>query len=401
MLQLLKDSWTGIQDELRTLAGDAAYDSWLSGLRPVLMERGVVYIEAASGLVRDRVKALFRPLLQEVLGREIGVPVQVELQEVPGPSMLERLEVSPQRPIVDEGNRTAWLVLQNLAAGEILPGSLFFLHGQPGVGKSFLMRAGRPRTGGARRFMELDLLQLLRAFQHRHQHGDVDKLRLELVEADTLFLDEVHRVSGKPGLQAFLLTVLRQREQAGRLTVLASRWHPKEIRLLDPVLTSVLMSGFVTKVDPPGPLARLRYLRALEGAPSRNGRATAIEGMAQQPVGSYTELKEVWARSREGGLPRKYLELVDPGRVFTRVCHRVCERLGVDRAQLCGKGQGRQVSLARKVLAFLCVQDGLSRAEVGRFLDGRTRAAVSYMYKSLEKDMADKPDVRALVEGLL
>ena len=57
--------------------------------------------------------------------------------------------------------------------------------------------------------------------------------------------------------------------------------------------------------------------------------------------------------------------------------------------------------MARKVLSFLCVQDGLSRAEVGRFMSGRTRAAVSYMTRSLAQDMAQKPEVRALVEGLL
>ena len=69
--------------------------------------------------------------------------------------------------------------------------------------------------------------------------------------------------------------------------------------------------------------------------------------------------------------------------------------------ELLGKGQGRQVSLARKVLAFLCVQEGLSRAEVGRFLSARTRAAVSYMTRSLSDDMVDKPEIRTLVEGLL
>ena len=80
---------------------------------------------------------------------------------------------------------------------------------------------------------------------------------------------------------------------------------------------------------------------------------------------------------------------------------RVCERLGVSAQELLGKGQGRRLSQARKVLAFLCVQEGLSRAEVGRFLGARTRAAVSYMTKSLAEDMAGSNDVRALVEGLL
>jgi hypothetical protein len=162
-----------------------------------------------------------------------------------------------------------------------------------------------------------------------------------------------------------------------------------------------MLSGFVARLELPGPLGRLRYLRALEGAPSRNGRAHAVEGLAQQFAGSYPELRAAWTASRQGSLPAKYLELIDPARVFARVRDRVSERLQVTADELLGKGQGRRLSQARKVLAFLCVQEGLSRAEVGRFLCARTRAAVSYMTKSLARDMAESPEVRALVEGLL
>lgn len=398
MLTLLKQSWASVQDELRSAAGEAAYASWLGELRPVLLERGVVYLEAKSRMVADRVRRLFRPLLQEVLSREIGTGVQVEVQVGHAGTGPEQLEVSPQRPIVDDSNRTAWLVLKNLAAGRPLPGTLFLFHGPPGAGKTFLLASYKDGASGVAAF---DVPQLLRAFQATHRDGRVAELRAELCAPRVLVLDEVHRVAGKPGLQAFLLEVLRHREADGRTTLLASRWHPKEIRSLEQDLCSVLMSGFVAKIDLPGPVGRLRYLRALEGAPSRNGRAEAVEGLAQQVVGSYPEVRAAWARSRDGGLPRHYLELVDPGRVFQRLRDRVCERLGVTAEQLLGKGQGRKISLARKVLAFLCVQEGLSRAEVGRFLAARTRAAVSYMTKSLAADMARKPDVRALVEGLL
>lgn len=403
MLDLLKQSWASIQSELNSSAGSAAYDAWLADLRPVLLERSVVYLEAKSRMVRDRAQKLFGPLLQEILSREIGTRVQVELQERHAPNALEQLEVSPQQPIVDDGNRTAWLVLKTLASGRALPGTLFFFHGPQGVGKSFLLRSfDGGRSGGAKaglRFFELP--QLLKAFQAVHLEKRVAQLRAELIAPPILVLDEVHRLSNKARLQSFMLDVLRQRELQGRVTIMASRWHPKEIHNCEKELAGFLMSGFVAKVDPPGPVARLRYLRALEGAPSRNGRAKAIENLAQHSAASYPDLRAAWTRSREGALPRRYLELVDPARVFQRVLERVSERLGVETAALLGKGQGRQISMARKVLAFLCVQEGLSRAEVGRFLAGRTRAAISYMTKTLAADMASKPEVRRLVEGLL
>jgi chromosomal replication initiation ATPase DnaA len=78
----------------------------------------------------------------------------------------------------------------------------------------------------------------------------------------------------------------------------------------------------------------------------------------------------------------------------------VARRLGVAVQDLLGNGQGRAVSRARKVLAMLCRQHGLSGSEVGRFLNGRTRAAISYMVKSLEKELERSPELRAQLEGL-
>ena len=399
MLPLLRQSWTAIQDELCRRSGQAAYDAWLSGLRPVLMERGTVFLEAGSRLQCDRVRRLFRPLLAELLSAEIGTQVAVELQPAPEASAPDLSEVGPLNPVVDESNRTAWLVLRNLIASRAnLPGNLFLFHGAQGCGKTFLLQWWIHQQ--AQKPMVFDLGSLTKAFQAVHRDDRVEHLRDELCADRILVLDEVHLVAGKERLQQFLADVLRARDAKGLLTLLASRWHPKEVRDLQPGLCSILLGGFVTKVDLPGPLGRLRFLRALEGAPSRNGRADAIESLAQTVQGSFPELRAAWA-SQRSGRPAKYLELIDPARVYQRVRDRVAQVMGLTTEDLTGPRQSRKLSLARKVIAYLCVQEGLSRAEVGRYLNMRSRAAVSYMTLSLEEKMASSPEVRAMVEGML
>jgi len=195
---------------------------------------------------------------------------------------------------------------------------------------------------------------------------------------------------------------LTARGEAEAPVLLASRWHPSEVWNLDASLCSFLQSGFVTRLDHPGPEGRLRFLRALEGTPSRNGRAEDVEGLARQVRGSYTEVRRAWAMQRQSTrLPSRYLRLIDPRSVFERLKARVAERLGVDAEEMVGKSQGRRVSFARQVLSHLCVHEGLSRAEVGRFLGGRSRAAVSYATKTLERRMVESPEVRAQVEEFL
>lgn len=398
MLAVLTDSWNRAREVVRQRAGEAAYSAWLSKLTPVSMERGTVYLEAETRFAADRVRALFRPLLQEVLSGEIGTQVLVEVQ-CREPGSLDQLEVSPQRPIVDDSNRLAWLVLQNMLNGRELPANVFFFHGVEGVGKTFLLRWYREQAG--RKLLWFDLPGLLKAFQAAHRERRVAGLEAELSQDRTLVLDEVHRVAGKAKLQQFLVRVLEARQHHASSTVMASRWHPHDIRELDPALATRFLAGFVAEIDRPGPLGRLRYLRALEGAPSRNGRAGEVENMARRCGGTYPELRASWARGRAGKPPARYLELIDPGRVFARTRERVARQFGVTADDLLGKSQSRAVSRARKVLALLCLEQGLSGGEVGRFLGGRTRASVSYMVRSLQTEMARSAELRGVIEGLL
>jgi chromosomal replication initiation ATPase DnaA len=249
------------------------------------------------------------------------------------------------------------------------------------------------------RSLWFDLPELLKVFQRVHQDKRVPQLFEELTASVPLVLDEAHRIAGKPKLQAFFQQVVEARAVHGAPTVLASRWHPKDVRDLDASLQSAWMAGFVAGIERPGPLGRLRYLRALEGSPSRNGRAPQIEALAQKTLGGYPELRAAWAQSRGATLPQRYLELIDPRTVFQRVRDQVAERFDVSASDLCGKSQSRALSRARKVLAKLCQAQGLKGSEIGNFL-GRTRAAVSYMVLSLEKEMQKAPELRQLVEEL-
>lgn len=405
VLALLQDTWLRLQPRLRSQVGEAAYAAWLAPLRPLALERSVCYFEARSRLACERVQRLFQPLLESILSEEIGTVVQVNVLPAPEALVPDQLEVSPSQPLVDAGNRTATLVLGALVQDdkrEALPSLQIFLFGPPGVGKSFLLRWWAQSL--PRRPLYLTGEELTKTYQATFREQRAAGFTQELIDAPFLVLDEIHRIGGQERVQAELCKVLQARGERNVPTVLASRWHPRDIWKLDPVLESVLLSGFVSAVDYPGLEARLRYLRALEGPAARNGLADAVEKLAREVHGGYRDLRRMWQAQRAGyseHLQGRYLQLIEPRTLFDQILARVCTKLGVDPAEVVGRGQSRTASFARQTVAHLCVLDGLSRAEVGRFLGRRSRAAISYAIKALHARMAESEVIRRQVEELV
>ncbi len=402
MLALLQDTWKLILPQLRSQAGESTFASWLQDLRPLALERGICYLEAPNRLTCERVQKLFAPLLEDCLSKEIGTRVAVQIAPKPASLLPDELEFGPQQPVVDETNSTVFLVLQALLEERDLPARMFFFHGPAGCGKSFLLRwwrdACRPRPIMYDGVKLCDMFKV--AIRERRTAGLIEELSVDR----PLILDGLHRLANHTRVQKELLKVLRQRESCKSPTLLGSRFHPKKIWGMDPGLVSHLCSGFVAELALPGHGARLQYLRALEGAASRNGRAQDVESVARKVRGSFLDLQQAWAMHKHGLANRKhtgYLQLIDPRRVFQRVCTAVAEKLQVEEADLIGKGQTRSLSLARQILCHICVQEGLSQAEVGRYLGGRSRASISYCIKTLEKRMAQSGDIRRQVGELL
>ena len=140
MLDLLREIWPRVQQDLRTRAGESAFHAWLRDLRPIALERGTCYLEAKNRLVTERVERLFQPLIEESLSAEVGTRITANVLPAAESVVPDELEVGPSRPIIDPSNKTAFLVLKSLIEEKGMPARLFYFYGPAGAGKSFLLR---------------------------------------------------------------------------------------------------------------------------------------------------------------------------------------------------------------------------------------------------------------------
>jgi chromosomal replication initiation ATPase DnaA len=401
MLSLLLETWERIQSDLQQEVGAAAHEAWLRDLRPIALERSVCHFEAKNRMVAEHVRRLHAPRIEALLSAAFGTKVGLQISSPPEGIVPDRLEVGPTLPIVGPFNESAFRYLRGLLQGRELPGRLFVFHGPRECGKSFLLNWWTDlwrRTHGVAP-LTLTGEHLLRVYQASLRDGRTADLRAEFAVDRPLILDEIHRVSGHERIQYEIEQLLRARERFSSPTLCASRHLPRDIWRLAPGLQSYLSSGHLAGIEPPGLESRLRYLRALVGAAARNGRANAIEEIARDVRGSFVELRRAWQAVRKG-LPHHAgtFRFVDPGAVFRRQIERIAKRLGLVEAEIVGGGQGRKASLARQWLAFECLREGMSQAEIGRHMDGRSRAAIHYAIRTFERRCSEDPEIRKLTE---
>ena len=153
-----------------------------------------------------------------------------------------------------------------------------FLHGEPGVGKTHLLRA----VGALALAVRPDLRVYHRTAEEMVDDlssavgaGTVDTFRDELLESDLVLLDDVHRLAGKARTQEELLAVWDELVWTGIQVVLASRASPAEIPDLHEDLRAKLAGGMVIDIPPPEPETRLALVR--RGARERG--AALAEGV--------------------------------------------------------------------------------------------------------------------------
>ncbi len=293
------------------------------------------------------------------------------------------------------------------------PGRAFhplFIHAGCGLGKTHLLQgilaALGPRQGmrvacvSAEQFTNQYLTGMrtrrLDAFRHRYRNLDV------------LAIDDVHFLAGKASTQEEFLHTFNELDDQGRLVVLASDNHPRDLEAIQDHLISRWVAGLVVRMTPPGRETRRRLLQAKAAQMGHPLPAEVLDLLADRLAGSVRDL--------EGALTRliAYAALLRT-RVTTDLARQVVAEaaatlpkgtdvqaieqavtgfFGVSPSDVRSRRKARPISLARQVTMVLARDlTDLSLSEIARALGSKHHTTVLSACQKWQRLVANGTEV--------
>ncbi len=423
----------GLTESLQRRIGARRYDLWFGpSAAHVHIDGATVRVDLASEYVADWIGRHFSDDLRQAARESLGDAATVSMQVAPqafgrgegrdtpnstsaeprggaGAGIASRPERTSSRRGLEAERRASLRRLDEFVVGpsnqlaldagrrlaEDFDGapSLFFVHGDCGVGKTHLIQGicERRRALAPRQHVRYTTAeQFTNEYLTALREGSLDTFRKSLRRLDLLAIDDIHFLSNKTATQSEFLHTMDAIDLSGARIVLASDEHPKAIRKFSQQLVSRFLSGMVVRIERPDRETRLRLVRQLAAERGLAIQPAAEELIALRCVGSVREIAGALARiaafaqvlplgtdasstsdtgtgnahhtgslrtpvgailveralAEEGGRPTGPVRLAD-------ILEATCHRLGVEREEVLGTGRHRRVVLARSLVVHL------------------------------------------------
>ncbi|MFW6032781.1 MAG: DnaA ATPase domain-containing protein, partial [Phycisphaeraceae bacterium] len=314
--------------------------------------------------------------------------------------------------VVGSSNQLAYAAANRMAEETGEAGSVLFLHGGCGLGKTHLLQ------GLCRRMLETNRAakvhyttgeQFTNDYIAAVRSGKLEGFRRRMRRLDLLAVDDVHFIANKPATQQEFLHSFDHLELGGARVALASDSHPKLIKQFSEALVSRCVRGLVVQIHPPDLELRQQLVQVLAGRRElvlEEGVAAALAsrsgGSVREIEGALTKLQAIARLTRPAGqasaanvghaLVRQLFEHEDGGPVrpvsLEKVLDVACEQLGVTREQVMGRGRQKMVVLARSLVIHLTRQmTPMSYPEIARAFGRRTHSTVITAEQRVQKQL--------------
>ena len=319
--------------------------------------------------------------------------------------------------VTGKSNAISVELAKRVADGQPVGTQVHLISGPQGTGKTHTLLALRTRameTNADATVVYLTAEEFLSAYTDGVKAKDTSALKKRLRSATILLIDDLHRISGKPGTETELFQNIREVTGQGGNVVLAGDKTPGELAGFSPRMMSELKGATVVEVELPDEEMRREIIRRLARHIARahpdflldealiERIHTGIRGPGRELTGAvwnlFTEagfgtmtptsdMLERVIRRMEGEVRAPTIELVKKAamKVFN-----------VSKADLESPSKARAVVYPRQIAMYLCrEQTHKSFPQIGRAFGRRDHTTVLYAHRKLSKELATDQELAA------
>ena len=453
--------WQAVREHLKEVLSTADFQRWIADLKLIAEVDGKIVIAARDRLSYDRVSADHRHILQRIwkehddARRDIRLVCWKEadaglraIVEDPwaeaepetaagganggsgngsggndggsahGPRASSGApEMTFATLVSGKSNAISVELAKRVADGQPVGTQVHLISGPQGTGKTHTLLALRARaleTNADATVVYLTAEEFLSAYTDGVKAKDTSALKKRLRAASILLIDDLHRISGKPGTETELFQNIREVTGQGGNVVLAGDKTPGELAGFSPRMMSELKGATVVEVELPDEDMRREIIRRLarhieiahpefvldEALIERIH--TGIRGPGRELTGAvwnlFTEagfgsmaptsdMLERVIRRMEGEVRAPTIELVKKAamKVFN-----------VSKADLESPSKARSVVYPRQIAMYLCrEQTHKSFPQIGRAFGRRDHTTVLYAHRKLSKELPKDQELAA------
>lgn len=418
---------------------DVAYRLWIKSLNPLKLDGNVacftVPSEFQANVITKNYSGIIKEALLEVLGFDVDISIITDeaiIDDEDNDPNKRRIELEQSFSnaeydytfdtfIVGRSNEFAYAACTAVAKD---PGSTYnplFIHGPSGLGKTHLMTAisneiksRKPDTNIIYVTGETFANELINAIQ---QKKDTSQFHQKYRSADVLLIDDVQFIAGKESTQEEFFHTFNELHKVGKQIVLTSDRPPKDIKTLEDRIRTRFEWGLIADISIPDFETRVAIIRRKAELLDLNIPDDVAEYIANKLKTNIRQLegcvKKLKASKHLVGTPpsmaqaqnaiREILSDEQPTPItFERILNEVGNVYGVTGEDICSKKRSAQISIARKVSAYVLKEvTDMSFKSIGMELGARDHSTIIYYCDDVDKLIKKDSHAKEMIEDII